>query len=370
MHLLLFTCLISCYVVYGFHKVPLKPSLGSIRTQKGAKIEGLPTRCRDLSFASRLASSAAHSVHRIHRATGPRLFVTVLHASPPEESTKSTAQVSIPLVKALYGFLWVALTTYAFGFSPGGSVEAAAADRELILKMITSPYDGTVSPLFVALFNALGIIPAVYAALLLPASKGQFVSARPSSQLSPSHSSMPRSPLEHSKATVPAKNPASLSFLALTSIAAAFFLGFFGIGPYLALRERRPYPMAKENIGPLVLENKLAAGGLLIFTLFLGYYALTGTPLEENLTSFTRLFSSQRLVHVSSLDFAILSVALVDPLQVHLTVHNSDTLIELTNQRIQIYHSQSLHLHEIFFQYTTHIIILFPYLTPFMYIYI
>ena len=55
----------------------------------------------------------------------------------------------------------------------GGSPEITALDNELITKMIQTPFDGTTNPIFVALFNSLGIIPAVYASLLLPGKKNQ-----------------------------------------------------------------------------------------------------------------------------------------------------------------------------------------------------
>ena len=54
--------------------------------------------------------------------------------APP--STGSGNELS-PM-KVAYGATWLALTTYAFGFSPGGSTEAAAQDSELIAKMVST----------------------------------------------------------------------------------------------------------------------------------------------------------------------------------------------------------------------------------------
>ena len=141
--------------------------------------------------------------------------------APP--STGSGNELS-PM-KVAYGATWLALTTYAFGFSPGGSTEAAAQDSELIAKMVSTPFDGSVSPLFVALFNALGIVPTIYAALLLPGSKDQ-------------------------------KPLPTLPF-----VISAFALGFFGVGPYLALRERKDFPLEHVEVGITVLENKLVSVG-------------------------------------------------------------------------------------------------------------
>lgn len=100
-----------------------------------------------------------------------------------------------------YLVLWVGLVAYTFLLSPGGSVEASAKDTELIKTIISTPFDGSVSPVFVAIFNALGILPAVLGSLLLSGGgKNQRVPAFP-------------------------------------FVFSSFFLGFFGIGPYLFLRK-------------------------------------------------------------------------------------------------------------------------------------
>ena len=84
---------------------------------------------------------------------------------------------------------------------------ATAFDTELITSLISSPFSGANNPIFEALFNSLGVVPAVYAALLLPGAEDQ-----------------PRLP-------------------ALPPIAASFALGFFALGPYLILREPREGPV-------------------------------------------------------------------------------------------------------------------------------
>ena len=77
----------------------------------------------------------------------------------------------------------------------------ASADNRLIADAIADPT--SLNPYFFAIFNALGVLPGVNAALLLPGSKGQ-------------------SPL-----------------YAPPFLAAAFALGYGAIGPYLALRQVR-----------------------------------------------------------------------------------------------------------------------------------
>lgn len=100
-----------------------------------------------------------------------------------------------------YALLWVSLLVYAFGIAPGGSPEAAAIDSTIIAKMISTPYDGTMNPIFVAIFNALGIVPAVLASLLLPGSGRLRRSEDPSQRLP-----------------------------ALPFVIGSFALGFFGVG--------------------------------------------------------------------------------------------------------------------------------------------
>lgn len=109
--------------------------------------------------------------------------------------------------RLVYALLWVSLVVYAFGIAPGGSPEAAAIDTTIIAKMISTPYDGTMNPIFVAIFNALGIVPAVLASLLLPGSGRLRESEGPSQRLP-----------------------------ALPFIIGSFALGFFGVGEGKCLR--------------------------------------------------------------------------------------------------------------------------------------
>ena len=94
--------------------------------------------------------------------------------------------------------LWAAFAAYAFTVAPPSS----PLDLELVKAIVGST--GGAGAIFFAIFNALGIMPAVYGALLLPGGKDQ----RP----------LPATPF----------------------VAASFFAGFFALGPYLALREWRP----------------------------------------------------------------------------------------------------------------------------------
>ena len=104
--------------------------------------------------------------------------------------------------------LWLGLGSVAALVAPKGTTDF---DMNLVTTLIGSPFSGAVNPIFESLFNSLGVVPAVYAALLLPGAKDQ-----------------PRIP------TVP-------------PLAASFALGFFALGPYLIAREPREDPVAKSS---------------------------------------------------------------------------------------------------------------------------
>jgi hypothetical protein len=106
--------------------------------------------------------------------------------------------------------LWLSLGSVAALVAPKGTTDF---DMNLVTTLIGSPFSGAVNPIFESLFNSLGVVPAVYAALLLPGAKDQ-----------------PRIP------TVP-------------PLAASFALGFFALGPYLIAREPRTDPVSKSSLG-------------------------------------------------------------------------------------------------------------------------
>lgn len=176
-----------------------------------------------------------------------------------------------------------------------------------------APDDGVaVNQVFAALFNAMGLMPALYAALLVPAGRsgggakgreggGGFLSSFP-----------PRLP-------------------AFPFVAGSFALGFFALGPYLALwtpappaealpeSERdgprdatappRPEALDKNGAAGAValraLESPITAAALLLGALSQAYLAATAGPAAW--AEFARLFDESRLVHVTSLDFLALS---------------------------------------------------------------
>ena len=178
--------------------------------------------------------------------------------------------------------LWLGLLIYAFSLAPGGSDASGIVDAEIIKTMISTPFEASnpSSPVFTSIFNALGILPAVYASLLLPGSKlGQRLPALP-------------------------------------FVLGSFALGFFGVGPYLGLRNKRESVLDSERgRGSILFEFKGTSLVLLGFALYLIYFAVNGTYAgADRWSDYMALFSSSRLAHVSTIDFSILSLAMLDPL--------------------------------------------------------
>lgn len=74
-----------------------------------------------------------------------------------------------------YLAVWLGLLIYAFKIGPQGDPEVA---NKLINDAILHPYDGTLNPIFVAIFNLLGVYPAIYGSLLLPGTSDTFSAMR------------------------------------------------------------------------------------------------------------------------------------------------------------------------------------------------
>ena len=177
--------------------------------------------------------------------------------------------------KLAYGSLWGLLVAYVFLAAPGGSPEAAAIDNDLIAKLISTPYDGEVTPLYASLFNVFPVVSFIYAGLLLPGSKDQ-------------------------------RGPALLSVLA------SLALGFFALGPYLGLRDLKYQVEGKsEGWGSLIYNSKLLTLVMVGFSGYLLQYACLGAFEGNRMTALVDLFQSQRFVNVSVIDLSILLLAVI-----------------------------------------------------------
>ena len=139
---------------------------------------------------------------------------------------------------------------------------------QLIIDLSTGKWAG-INPLIIALFNLLGILPMVYAALMLVDGKTQRISA------------------------------------GLFS-AGAFGVGAFAILPYLALREPNSRPIGDRS-GMIKLVDSRWLGILLsLGAISLLVYGISNGAWAD----FWQQWRSSRFIHVMSLDFCLLALLL------------------------------------------------------------
>jgi hypothetical protein len=91
--------------------------------------------------------------------------------------------------------------------------------------------------------------------------------------------------------------------------------GFFLLGPYLAFRQYRPR-VDESALGLVGRFSNSRINGLLtvVLTLGLGAFAMSSNALSD-WSDYVHLFSTQTLVHVSSVDAVILQASLWEPLR-------------------------------------------------------
>lgn len=160
------------------------------------------------------------------------------------------------------GFLlvWISFISYAFLLAPPEDPNTS----ELIQKLSTMEIEA-INPLIVSLFNLMGVLPLMYAPLLLIDGKGQKLVASP--------------------------------FVILS-----FAVGAFALLPYFAFRKPQlPFPGEKSWLLK-VLDSRVF--GILLTTVFL-LILLPGLS-NGNWNDFFVQWQNSRFIHVMSLDFCLL----------------------------------------------------------------
>eukprot|EP00904_Undaria_pinnatifida_P006522 jgi/Undpi1/29/HiC_scaffold_1.g00029.m1 len=169
----------------------------------------------------------------------------------------------------LFG-VWLPFVAYAFGpWSPGQPGDPKD------IELVTHLYDtfGPETAVFSSIFNALGFLPAM----------------------------MGRQPVP----------PQPFVF-------GAFALGFFALGPYLALRNYLPEVDSEgDEVSTLekLVTSKVSAVLFLALSSYcvVSFFSAVADPAA--VTSYVDLFWSSKLAHISTLDAVVLSAAAVDPLR-------------------------------------------------------
>ncbi|KAK9800341.1 hypothetical protein WJX73_006000 [Symbiochloris irregularis] len=226
---------------------------------------------RQVNASSRQLLSAA--AQHCKRASTRRLRCQCT-ADPSAKAGESSGNVGTVVGLAL----WAALTGYILFLSPN---QTPYRDQYFILKQVgLGPDDGFhVNTVWVQLFNAMGLWPAIYASLLIPSGR--------------------------SGNKVPAWPFVSLSF--------AF--GVLALGPYFALWTPPPEqqgPPKKSELtgwgkrGQQYLESPVNGVLILAGTCAVLYQALTAGGAEW--AAFLKMFDESRFEHATILDFSCLTL--------------------------------------------------------------
>ncbi|MGA1622422.1 MAG: DUF2834 domain-containing protein [Synechocystis sp.] len=160
------------------------------------------------------------------------------------------------------GVLWLGLLIFAFVFAPPDNPDTLT----LIVNLSTGQWQG-INPSIIALFNAMGIWPFVYAAVILVDGRGQ-------------------------------------KFPAYPFVIGSFFLGAFVLIPYLILREENPHFEGSLTWPVRVYESRITAVVLLISGLGLLWWGLV----TGNWQDFIEQWQHSRFLAVMSSDFCCLSL--------------------------------------------------------------
>lgn len=164
--------------------------------------------------------------------------------------------------KLFFGGLWLGLVIYAFGFAPPDRPETLT----LIVRLSSGDWGG-INPWIVAIFNIMGLLPALYGLLLWRDGQTQKIWIAP------------------------------------------FAIGMFAVGafallPYLALRNPQRAPAPPASWWLKLQDSRWSAipiSGLLLG--FLCYGAIQGDGGD-----FLRQWQTSRFIHVMTLDFCLLSL--------------------------------------------------------------
>ena len=161
--------------------------------------------------------------------------------------------------KIAFSLIWLGFLSYGFLLAPPDDPNTS----QLIARLINFEVEG-INPLIIAIFNLMGVLPLMYAPLLLMDGKGQ-------------------------------KLPAWVFMIF------SFGVGAFALLPYLAFRQPE-FKNWENNWSLKLLDSRLI--NLLLVVLFLVIFSLG--ILEGDWNDFIKQWQTSRFIHVMSLDFCLL----------------------------------------------------------------
>ncbi|MGF1516191.1 MAG: DUF2834 domain-containing protein [Nodosilinea sp.] len=161
--------------------------------------------------------------------------------------------------------LWLGFILYTFILTPPDRVDTA----DLILRLSTGDWEG-INPAIVALFNAMGLWPMVYAAVAL---------------------------IDGHSQKQEGQNRRAWPF-----VLASFAVGAFALLPYLALRQPNSTFSGHQSRLLHLTESRWFGGALAVGAIALAAFAL----LKGDWPDFWQQWQTSRFIHVMSLDFVAL----------------------------------------------------------------
>ncbi len=168
--------------------------------------------------------------------------------------------------KIALALLWLAFTTYAFGFAPTANPADPGGMNEIVALI-----QGKGEPLILALFNVMGLIPVLYLFLLIPDGHGQKLPAWPFGIL-------------------------------------MFAIGAFVLIPYLVFRKpHSEWPQPKKaGLAVRIFDVRWLA----LFFVALTVGTLANGVIHGNWSIFIEQWQQSRFINVMSFDFVLSSLLL------------------------------------------------------------
>ncbi|BAQ65054.1 hypothetical protein [Geminocystis sp. NIES-3709] len=160
----------------------------------------------------------------------------------------------------LFLSLWLGFIFYAIFFAPPDNPETL----DLIINLSTGKWEG-INPIIICLFNIMGILPFIYASLLIIDGRNQKIKAFP-------------------------------------FVIGSFFLGAFALLPYFAFRRSNHEFRGEKNLLIKILDSRIFAVLLTLICLILIVIAIT----KGDWNDFIFQWKNSKFIHIMTLDFLFL----------------------------------------------------------------